>query len=1007
MSNKNKITLILVLFALFMAFSLPVAALREDFTISSQNTVNSGCSCSLATEKIIITNTGDITSVFSIAKSGSASLWTTLSESQFELNAGASKEIYVNYAIPCSANGNYDAVFTVQTNFGLAKQVIKQINVNSCPSLQLSFVSGENDKCPCTPMEYKFLLGNTRDFAESYLIETDDINVVPADSRIILGPKEQVVFSVFVNEECGFYGDGKYTMSVLAEGSKTKAETTVNYHVKPCYDYSITTPENVKTCNGVYNLLNANLKNDADVANQYYLTLEGKDKKIATLSEPDFFLWEKQNKSFTIGIDALDAGNYTFNLVVNTKRGSLEGKKPINVFAENCFSQEMALWGTEEENAIVCENKTYTITLKNDGTRDNIYNLSANAENIYVSQSMVSLAAGKEKNVSVKISLPCNETGIKSFDIYSASANALNATSVETLGIDLTVYSEEDAYFVTFGKTEFKSYYGEEKFNIPVKNDGIREAIYNVKLNGSDLSFVELETKNITLMPGEEKNITIITSAEKYDAESEEGNLEGNYGFTVFMQPKGKELAYANDVKITLVAATLGERLWNFMNNNLLWFIIGASVLALIILLFFIIRAIKNKPRKIKEIFITPVKVKKQRTWNLKWLIPIVILLLLVSGGWLLYNLDKLVPSITESEGPTVTAGQDNLVRIHETGDVKIPVIIKNNAKRNVTYDIIVENTDWIDLDTNKLKLGPEQSKTIYLTVHIGKGVTSGNYEITMKLALEDKSTIYSESIKVQITKEKTFVENYLNYFVLGAIIAAAIIILFLVYKGLAKYSDYMKRTKDVRIASRTIDRLVSRETRMWIKTMIFILLFALFIVGILFVAVWITNAPAAETVFSANATGVNGTGNIINLRESGDVRIPIVLKNNAKRDVSYTIDTEDVSWVTSDKDKVLLGPNEGETIYLTVKSDDTVKDGIYSINIDVKVEDKELLYSEKITLDVKRSQNSLISYVKYIIAGIAFTLFLIWIINKNKKEIALVDTAPKEFGKGIKVRRY
>ena len=103
---------------------------------------------------------------------------------------------------------------------------------------------------------------------------------------------------------------------------------------------------------------------------------------------------------------------------------------------ENCYGTELEVAGLN-----VCANttKTQNITLKNNGTKAQTYELSTNADWINLSQSAVDLDSGEEALVSMELDVPSDISGR-----YILNAFSDNANITRTLAINLL--SDEQCY---------------------------------------------------------------------------------------------------------------------------------------------------------------------------------------------------------------------------------------------------------------------------------------------------------------------------------------------------------------------------------------------------------------------------------------------------------------------------------------------------------------------------------------------------------------------------------
>ena len=121
-----------LLLAFFVAVvALPIAAAREDFTASAEQSV-SLCPCSGQGYYVPITNTGAQESAYSLSVNEEVKGWVTISPDTFSLPPNAAGKVPVYITSPCEAQGTIPLTLLVSTSNGLAKALAQQITFMPC-----------------------------------------------------------------------------------------------------------------------------------------------------------------------------------------------------------------------------------------------------------------------------------------------------------------------------------------------------------------------------------------------------------------------------------------------------------------------------------------------------------------------------------------------------------------------------------------------------------------------------------------------------------------------------------------------------------------------------------------------------------------------------------------------------------------------------------------------------------------------------------------------------------
>ncbi|GEM_PF-6995105 len=351
MSGKTNVLLISIVLTIFIASIGPVFALQEDFDVFSQNTALNVCSCSFAKNTLSIRNSGDVTSVYTLGQSDSTASWSTLNQKRFTLKAGETKDVLDYIRAPCDSEGVYTLKTTINTIFGLQKEIEQPLEVRTCRNIDIQTSALSKSTCPCSPIAYEFTIANSGDHEETYSlgVEPYDEHVTLSTAHITIAAGQSKQVAVFINKPCSVYGGFNYVFRAVGEGSNVVGELPFGLVVNQCYDYTIDSPAEAVACNNFENIIPIRIRNIANIANTYQLS--------ATLDSGEEFSFDPvflsgrqtQNVNLSVLLENLDAGQYVLGIDALTARGGVNEHKDITLNVEECDESGNPVTIEEEE----------------------------------------------------------------------------------------------------------------------------------------------------------------------------------------------------------------------------------------------------------------------------------------------------------------------------------------------------------------------------------------------------------------------------------------------------------------------------------------------------------------------------------------------------------------------------------------------------------------------------------------------------------------------------------
>ncbi|MBU2560917.1 MAG: hypothetical protein KKD17_01370 [Nanoarchaeota archaeon] len=843
-SSKAITNYAVILLTVLVLISSSVSAIAEDFSAFGEKKDVSVCACDLTTDHITIHNTGDITSTFMIDAEGRAAEWTDLAPQTFYLEQGEVKTVERFIKVPCRARGDYTLNTTVRTLFDMEKVLEQTLKVQNCPNIQIiPKFSGAQQECPCTPVQYSFEVVNTGNHIETYEISVEPYSEAISLSTdfLVLEPGEKQEILVFINLECGQYGEKIFTFNARAQGTGILGQTDFVLDINKCYDYYILVGEEYNVCQGIPNIILFQIDNKANIANEYFLAVEGAD--WAYPENETIAAWGGETKESNILVFPPDEEEslHTITLRSMSARGEEERIKEILLETEKCYDYELV----ETEGvfqATECKTKDHIFTLKNIGGRDTTYYIDAEGlEWMTTSPEPITLGAGQEESIVFRGEAPCESAGEYIENIY-ITIEEINQTYLEEKTV--TVHAKEEVYMPEIDIPDLKIDYAGGETEIKITNNGFETATYLLGLVASD--WITLDTSSVELAPGE--NTTLLLQAWPTEDVPEE-----TYAGELTARVQGEEIEYSTDFTVEL-RENAGWPLW------LIAAIAGGALLLIIIIVILVV--FLSKKRKKKEKKEEPKEEKKEdkeiitidkREYRRKkkeekktrlWPILLLLLLALIVAGGLYYafstgllggernetiseepeELEEMpetveervvpvTPTPEETETGVLTnveieeslitidrsgvAGEGNKIIISNETEINLLLSIKNPTDRKAKFTIHTPENSWLSFERDKITVMPNATDTTNIKITPDLGALKDNdYALTINTTLEGKKIYYEETLDLVLTTQKTGIKSLWPWLLAG-LVALAIIIL-IISLATMKRKPEIKKDKEL-----------------------------------------------------------------------------------------------------------------------------------------------------------------------------------------------------------------
>jgi len=466
------------------------------FNYNVTPTTNTSNPCEENTYNIFVKNTGKFVDEFVLLQNGVEDSWVSYPRSSFVLNAGEELNTSLTLNSACSAlQGSYPfslALSNTKTNASATKSLTQIINSFTpfTHTLQTSIST-----CSEADSNVSFFVRNVSDSADAltFTLSAPE-NVSLSNETISLQPdetKEVVLFIKNGQPLSGFIGITIHSQ-MYNRDFNISAQLTMN----DCYNLEMSRKDSAT----IYCLGNNSQTYVVENKGTQAMTLTVSATGITTAAQ-QITVPAKQSREVNMSFTQQSAGIANISIIANA--GYVQDTVDYNLVFENCYGSDIVADALE-----VCTGKTMTktITLKNNGTKAQEYNLSTNAPWITLSKNNVSLASNTEETIVMTLNVPQTLN-----DNYTLSVLSDNVSISRTMPV--TILSNEVCYGFdpqrSFEAIDVNCCEGEIA-ELNVTNTGFFTQTINLEKIAPE--WVSFSEPQITLLSGETKTVYVYFS---------------------------------------------------------------------------------------------------------------------------------------------------------------------------------------------------------------------------------------------------------------------------------------------------------------------------------------------------------------------------------------------------------------------------------------------------------------------------------------------------------------
>lgn len=352
---------------------------QSAFAATQQFTSLDVCKCGSYSNKVFVTNTGNIYDFYTLQTQSNAqnNIATSIAPVSFELSPGETKEVLQYTTVSCGAEKTISETVTIQSRYNGKQSLQQTVQPKTCPNTGVSVTNPADTICPCTPTAYKALVVNTGAFTETYHLYIEGISedyYRLSSYAITLLPGENKEVFAYVRQPCDVYGTFDFTLNTYAQASGLITKHSLRQNIlQACYTYDLMLSELItfdpakptpttalsftpaadytyQVCENTANMLLIKVRNPGEVINQYNLLLDAQPFMALAARAIALAPRQEQITQLFINPQTGDRGDYLFSIDANSARGDIHTVVPFGLQVRDCSVQES---GAEEQDNLL------------------------------------------------------------------------------------------------------------------------------------------------------------------------------------------------------------------------------------------------------------------------------------------------------------------------------------------------------------------------------------------------------------------------------------------------------------------------------------------------------------------------------------------------------------------------------------------------------------------------------------------------------------------------------
>jgi heme/copper-type cytochrome/quinol oxidase subunit 2 len=330
------------------------------------------------------------------------------------------------------------------------------------------------------------------------------------------------------------------------------------------------------------------IKNRNDFSDTFSFTI---DKEYVSIPVKSAVIGKGKSAVLPLIVNPSSIVDGILQLDIVTKEERIKRSVMIKTNIEQCRSFSLNFEKTKDE-LCGCDKPSYNLVIENEGTQLDVFELKVDAPdwvNITFINDTIEIGPDQGEIVELDLSVPCDQKGIYTINLEAVSS----ITGVrKEANLELGVSSQEECYNTQITAKDVKINYLGGSFPIKISNNGIKDLIYSLSLDGID--WYELSQTDFSLKSNEEKIINLAL----YPGEDV---VEGDYSVDIRLNSGGDDMLEPFNIRLQK-KSTIYDKIAFYLNYSK-YYILSAVILFVIILLLvmFFRQRKKNNPNVSKN----------------------------------------------------------------------------------------------------------------------------------------------------------------------------------------------------------------------------------------------------------------------------------------------------------------------------------------------------------------------------------------------------------------------
>lgn len=401
------------------------AEIKNDLDITSPRTEFSANPYEIVVYDIIAKNIGKEESTYSVSVDGIPEGWYSLSHETISLKPGETKNVYL-FVTPQPTGDTKDTYrITVKFSTPDIAYFSPLLKLNVIKEHKIAVYAPEIVSCLCEASQMAIRVENLGKAPEQIDLTFSGtaIDILEGEVRgFSISPGDSKEFFVKVLPACDS-AEKTYDLTINAKSRSSYAEasTTSKIDKKQCFDFDFSAPSEIKTCTRIQEKFPFTISNKGTKGQIIQVSIESLGFSEITDLEPG------KNHTFQIPFSKETEGVYETSYKVSNDYISKGGS--MRLIVEKCYGVSLELDTAE----IIVQQGTGKLTkptVKNTGSRADIYDIKAEEKWVAIRPIQLSLGSNESQNVYVYYSPEYGAAGTYEVQIKVVSNYSSDAKSV-------------------------------------------------------------------------------------------------------------------------------------------------------------------------------------------------------------------------------------------------------------------------------------------------------------------------------------------------------------------------------------------------------------------------------------------------------------------------------------------------------------------------------------------------------------------------------------------------